>query len=129
MSGRIAFVGRKFLPAADVDTAPSFLRFAAIQGIERKQDLAGLAPEGCFISAEAVKRVVGQIGQAQKATREVSVKRWQGRAGCRPGARRSFRTVCAAVRCRTRSSADRISPPEQGIESFLRRRIAFGAPA
>ena len=27
----------------------SILRFATVQGIERKQDLAGLAPKGCFI--------------------------------------------------------------------------------
>ena len=55
-----------------MDTAPSFLWFAAIQGIERKQDLADLAPKGCFISAEAVEREVGQIGKTQKATRELS---------------------------------------------------------
>jgi hypothetical protein len=34
-----------------------------IQCIESKQDLADLAPKGCFISAEAVERVVGQIGE------------------------------------------------------------------
>jgi hypothetical protein len=48
------------------------LWFAAIQGIKRKQDLADLAPKDCFISAEAVERVVGQIGETQKATRELS---------------------------------------------------------
>jgi hypothetical protein len=46
------------------------LWFAAI--IKRKQDLADLAPKGCFISAEAVERVVGQVGETQKATRELS---------------------------------------------------------
>jgi hypothetical protein len=42
----------------------------AIQDIKSKKDLAGLAPKGRFISTEAVKRVVGQIGETQKATRE-----------------------------------------------------------
>ena len=51
------------LAAAEAETAPSIPWFAAIQGIKRKQDLAGLAPKGCFISAEAVERVVGQIGE------------------------------------------------------------------
>jgi hypothetical protein len=54
--------------------ACSFLWFAAIQGIERKQDLAGLAPKGCLIAAQAIEREVGQIGQTQKATRESSVR-------------------------------------------------------
>ena len=46
--------------------------FAAVQGIESKQDLADLAPKRCFVAAEAIEREVGQIGQTQKATREVS---------------------------------------------------------
>ena len=58
---------------AETETAPSLLWFAAIQGIESKQDPAGLAPQGCFIAAEAIEREVGQIGQTQKATRKVSV--------------------------------------------------------
>ena len=65
-------VGRRFLPVADTETAPSLLWLATIQCIESKQDLAGLAPKGCFISAEAIEREVGQIGETQKATREVS---------------------------------------------------------
>src|SRR5437762_1138310 len=47
------------------------LWFTAIQGVERKQGLAGLAPKGRFIAAEAVEREVGQIGKAQKATGEL----------------------------------------------------------
>ena len=46
-----------------METALSVLWFAAIQRIERKQDLPDLAPKDCFISAEAVERVVGQIGK------------------------------------------------------------------
>jgi hypothetical protein len=33
--------------------------------------VAGLAPQGCFIAAEAIEREVGQIGETQKATREI----------------------------------------------------------
>jgi hypothetical protein len=62
------------MPTVDIKTGPSFLRFAAIQGIERKQDLANLAPKGCFISTEAVERVVGQIGETQKASENASVE-------------------------------------------------------
>ena len=46
--------------------------FTAIQSIESKENLAGLPPKGCFVSAEAVERIVGQIRQTQKATRNVS---------------------------------------------------------
>jgi hypothetical protein len=37
--------------AANPETGPSVLWFAAIQGIKGKQDLAGLAPKDCFIPA------------------------------------------------------------------------------
>jgi hypothetical protein len=33
-----------------------------------------LAPEGCFIAAQAIEREVGQIGQAQKTTGEFNGK-------------------------------------------------------
>ena len=58
----VASIGRQVLPATDTGTAPSLLRFTAIQYIESKQDLAGLAPQRCFISAETIEREVGQIG-------------------------------------------------------------------
>jgi hypothetical protein len=61
------------LQAADTETAPSLLWFAAIQGIESKQDPTDLAPKSCFVSAEAIQREVGQIGETQKATRKVGV--------------------------------------------------------
>jgi hypothetical protein len=41
----------------------------SIQGVERKQSLRHLAPERRLISAEAIEREFGQIGQPQKATR------------------------------------------------------------
>ncbi len=62
----IALASRRVLPATATETASSILRFAAIQTVERKQDLADLAPQDRFIPAEPVKREVGQIGEAQK---------------------------------------------------------------
>ena len=61
----------QFLPPTDTETARSLMWHAAIQGIKRKQDLADLAPKHRFIPAEAVERVVGQIGEAQKAMRKL----------------------------------------------------------
>jgi hypothetical protein len=43
----------------EAEEGSSFLWFASIQGIEGKQDLADLAPKGCFIAAEAIEREVG----------------------------------------------------------------------
>jgi hypothetical protein len=34
--------------------------------------LIGLAPKGCFISAEAIESEIGQISQTQKAPRELN---------------------------------------------------------
>jgi hypothetical protein len=75
-------VEHQYLPRASADTLCQLpirkrrplLWFAAIQGVERKQDLASLAPEGCFIAAQAIEREVGQIGQAQKTTGEFNGK-------------------------------------------------------
>jgi hypothetical protein len=89
-SALVAFVGRQLLSAADAETAPSFLRFAAIQCIKRKKDLTDVAPKGCFISTEAIEGVVGQIGKSQKATRKLSVM-IDGRVDkCRIGAGHGF---------------------------------------
>jgi hypothetical protein len=46
--------------------------FATCQRIECKQDLASLAPKGCFIAAQAVEREIGQISETQKAPRELN---------------------------------------------------------
>ena len=46
--------------------APSILWFAATQDIKCEQNLTGLAPKGCFISAEAVESAVRQIGRRKK---------------------------------------------------------------
>jgi hypothetical protein len=50
------------LPTSGTEVGISFLRFAAIQCVENKQYLAGLAPQRRFVSTEAVKGEVGQIG-------------------------------------------------------------------
>ena len=81
----VASIGRRVLPAMDTETAASLLWFAAIQCIESKQNLAGLAPKDCLIPAKPVERVARQIGQTQKATCEVggginriSAQSWAG---------------------------------------------------
>ena len=51
---------------ADFEVAPSFLWFAAVQGIEGEERLADLAPEGCFIAAEAVERAMGRLARRKK---------------------------------------------------------------
>src|ERR1700722_14893225 len=86
----VASIGRQCLLATDAGTAPSILWFAPIQSVEGKQDLADLAPKDGFIPAEPVERAAGQIGQAQKATREVG----GGIDGLRPGSGHGFRSGC-----------------------------------
>jgi hypothetical protein len=53
--------------------APSFLWFAAIQGIKRLDDLASLAPGGSFIATDSIERVIGQIAEPQETTREFKI--------------------------------------------------------
>ncbi len=119
----IALVGRQFWPAADAETAPSVLWFATIQCIESKQDLAGLAPKGCFIPAKPVERVAGQIGQTQKATCEIGggINKFRPRVGL------GFRSVWDVVRCAIGVGIDRISPPEHCIDNFLRLWLSLAS--
>ena len=63
--GNCYFDRRESASLVNWELSRPFLWFAAIQGIEREQDLAGLAPQGCFVSAEAIEREVGQIGETQ----------------------------------------------------------------
>jgi hypothetical protein len=49
------------------------LWFSAIQGIDRKERLADLASQGCFIAAEPIEREVGQISKTQEATVELDI--------------------------------------------------------
>jgi hypothetical protein len=112
----VAIVGLKVVLTTDTETTPSLLWFPAIQCIESKQDLAGLAPKERFIPAKPVKRVARQIGQTQKATCEVGC----GINGFRPRAGPNFRSACDAVRCSIGLGIDRISPPEPCIDNFVR---------
>ena len=55
-------------------TPDSFMRFAAIQIVERKYNLRSLTPERGFIAAKAVEGIIGQIAEPQETTRELSVR-------------------------------------------------------
>ncbi len=59
---------------AKPDTPHSHLWLAAIQVVERIKNLPGLAPEGGFISAEAVEGIVGQIAEPQETTCELKIE-------------------------------------------------------
>ena len=83
-----------------MNTAPSFLGFAAIQGIERKQNLADLAPKGCFISAEAVERAIGQIGETQEAACELDGMRDVRLNRFRPKLTTPSETLCSEIALR-----------------------------
>ena len=118
-----AQLDREYLLAADTETAPSIPWFAAIQGIKSKKDLAGLAPKGCFISAEAVERVVGQIGETQKATRELSGRIDIRFDRFRHGARHGFCSIRDTVRCRIAVETGRERLPEQRIDDLSGSRV------
>ena len=109
------------MAAANPETGPSVLWFAAIQGIKGKQDLAGLAPKDCFIPAKPVERVVRQIGQTQEAMCQVG----RGSNGFRPRAGPGFRSVCDAVGCLI--GIGEINQPEPCIDNFLRLCLSLAA--
>jgi hypothetical protein len=75
-----------------------------------------LAPKGRFISTEAVKRVVGQIGEPQKATRELS-GRFRDWPAC------VFHVVRDALQGRVPAETVLIGWPEQRIDNLLRGRV------
>ena len=110
----VACMSRQFVPATDTGTAPSILWFATIQCVEGKKDLADLAPKDRFIPAEPVEREVGQIGEAQKATREVGggINRFWLGAGY------GFRSRCDAVRSSIGVGIVRVSPSEHRVDYF-----------
>jgi hypothetical protein len=89
------------------------------QGIKRKQDLADLAPKGFFISAEAVERVVGQVGETQRATRELSGGIGGKFDRFRRGASERFYSVRDVSRSGIAIETGRLSPPEQRVEQPL----------
>ena len=105
--------------------APSVLWFAAIQCVERKQDLADLAPKGRFISAELVKRIVGQIGETQKAMRQVGV----GIDRFRPGIRQNVCSARVAIRFLIEIETDRVQPARTSHKQFSETPGEVGATA
>jgi hypothetical protein len=46
----------------------------AIQIVERKQNLPGLAPKSSFIATEAVEGIIGQIAEPQETTCELNIR-------------------------------------------------------
>jgi hypothetical protein len=105
---------------AYTEIAPSVLWSAAIQGIKRNQDLADLAPKDCFVAAEAVERVVGQIGKTQIAPRELNVG---GPENIPQAAWPSFRFVSEVAWRRTMTC---LSSPKKGINKFSRSWVNLG---
>ena len=116
------------MSAAEMETAASFLWFAAIQDIEHKQDLAGLAPKGRIVSAEAIERIVGQIGETQKATREVSARIDGMIDRFLPRTVHGFGAVCAAVGYWNLIETARVSPPERRMNNFPRDGVNLAHP-
>ena len=79
-------VNGSLVPIAEVEMATSVLRSLSAQCIERNHGLASLTPKDGFVSAKPVERIAWQIGETQKATREVGARIgriWRG-AGCGP---------------------------------------------
>ena len=50
------------------------MRFAAVEAVEREQDLCDLAPQRVLIAAKPVERVTRQMDQSQVALREVTAR-------------------------------------------------------
>ena len=76
------------------------------------RDLPGLALQGCFISAEAIEREVGQIGETRKAARKISGGIDGRLDNFRPRAGLHFCSARGVVRCRIET--DRVSPRPTG---------------
>ena len=130
-SGRsivVASIPRVVLLATDTEPGSSFPWLATIQCIESEEYLAGLTPQGCFISAEAIEREVGQIGEAQKALREVGARIDRMFDKFLPRALDRFVQFVRASDLELR----RNWPSQAGRTSrrqFLERPSEFGAPA
>jgi hypothetical protein len=48
--------------------------FVAIQIVQRKYNLPGLAPKDSFIATQAVECIIGQIAEPQETTRELNIR-------------------------------------------------------
>ena len=88
--------------------APSIPWFAATQNIKCEQNLTGLAPKGCFLSAEAVESAVRQIGETQKAARELNGRDWRRFCGICGRLKFVSQTVSAGLRAAYWTGAKRI---------------------
>jgi hypothetical protein len=51
--------------------ARSLVWFTTLKGFKRLKDVTGLAPKGRLITAQAIEREIGQIGQARIAAGEL----------------------------------------------------------
>jgi hypothetical protein len=104
----------ELLDASNTETAPTFLRFAAIKCFERVKDARSLTPEVCFIPTETIERKIGQIDQLQKAAGEfdsVSV-------GVRPGVGHRLYVTNSIMRpC---MPADGFGAPENCVNNVAR---------
>ena len=122
------FVGRQLSPTRDTGSTPSLLWFAAIQGVERKQDPADLAPKRCFVSAQPIEREVGQVGETQKATRELEGRIDPRISGFRLGAGCGLNAFGNAIGRRTSVKIDRLNPPKQRIDDLARGQVGLAGP-
>ena len=67
-------VNGSLVPIAEEEMATSVLRSLSAQCIERNHGLASLTPKDGFVPAKPVERMAWQIGETQKATREVGAR-------------------------------------------------------
>ncbi len=67
--------------------------------------------------------MVRQIGETQKATREVEGRINDRFDEFRPGTGYRFCSVRDAVQCRTAIETERVGPPEHRIHNFSRGRV------
>jgi hypothetical protein len=106
---------------ANRETVSSLLGLAAIEGIEREQDLIGLAPKDCFITAEPIEGEIGQIRYTQKALGELNsgTSRFHRESGHR------FQIIFAVGRNVMCVVAVRPRPVEHGVENVARMRQQF----
>jgi hypothetical protein len=58
---------------AKTHTPHSLLWLAAIQMVERKQNLPGLTPKDSLIATQAVEGIIGQIAEPQEPTCELNI--------------------------------------------------------
>jgi hypothetical protein len=75
----------------------SLMRLAAIQIVERKQNLPGLTSKSGFIATEAVKGIIGQIAEPQETTCELDNQEQPG-FGLKPVLKPGSSRLCSRHR-------------------------------